>query len=293
MDTLLQPFAFGDLTKMAPEEWETQLDNLYSVIFSAISEQKTDTILNELLSIESGFERLTNFLNLNSSNKNNMEQTLCYYYGYLYSMVKLAIAVAEKQKNDCFIIEINKNYPLLIPVLEEIEKRGTVTGTQLREDVGLKASNLSNFIKRINKYELIDVRKIGHCNTYSLTPKGKRVVNMHNTKVSHTSDKSLIGNHSLLSLLGNISKELTKEQPSITKIMLESELDLNCEQKKLFRQKLHSIFFSRDLYFEQKLNFVIKERTDNITDCYIYNIQDEEFDNSYEFEIPWDATVNV
>jgi len=290
MDTHLQPINLVDLTRMAPEEWKTQLDNLYSVIVSAITEQETDTLLDELLSIESNFERITNFLNKSSSN--NMEHMLYYYYGSLHSMVNLAIDVAEKQNSNYFFIEINKNYPLLLPVLESIEKRGTVTGTQLREDLGLKASNLSNFVKRINKYELIDVRRVGHFNTYSLTPKGKRAMHMYNSEKSHKTAKSLVSVHSLLSLLGNISEELTKEQPSITKIMFESELYLNYEQKKLVRQKLHNIFFSRDVYFEQRLKFAIKEKSDMV-DCYIDNIQDEEFDKSYDFEILWDSAVNV
>lgn len=155
---------------------------VFELAYNAIIKHQTIQFLDETKDIAKIFEKTSNKLNLDESNNK-----ACYLFGRITSLYELIMVInksIEEHKNH---IDLINNYPLLIQILSEIYKHGTINGVQLRSILSIKSNSLSNFFHRIKKYELVSIRKYKNTNFYSLTINGinlyKLYLHMNNNSV--------------------------------------------------------------------------------------------------------------
>lgn len=231
--------------------------------------------------ITNNYEKIHNILSLNDT-----QNAICYYYGRISSITDLALDIIKEETTSKLLDNVLNSYSLLLPALKVIEKYGTVSGANLKKELALKSnSNLSNFIKRINKYNLIEVNKIGTSNYYTLSLLGKRILNNSHSNCPDEEIETKIGFKDLLYLLNGINVEIGEPNANALAIFNDYiNFELNINEKRLLKHKLDSIIYTRDNYvgnlFQNTLKLtnvnednVFYEEYDSDTDedAYVYN----------------------
>lgn len=230
---------------------EVTSDTIYRVALDSLVSGNAETLENTMRTLSENFERIINYLQIESVN--NMS---CYYFGRISSIVEFILdIIAEKEelKNYDGLIS---NYPLLLPALKIIKERNTISGVNLQKELKLKSSsNLSNFIKRIEKFDLISVHKIGTTNYFSLTLKGDQLLSKKaNDLISNSS--SFVKICEFFEILDHLSEEIGKNNSSSTRVILNSEIDIGVRETRILKQKLDRVFTKKEECFRNTIKSV-------------------------------------
>ena len=246
----LQVKNFLSFRQQKIDELEKYHDYLKRIIVDMIANQTIDTLKNELNKLTQDYEKIYNQLNLDDE-----QNALCYYFGRICSMTDVSLAVLKDQTTTKLLDNVLDSYPLLLPALRIISENGTISGPNLKRELKLKSdSNLSNFIKRIAKYNLINIDKIGTSNYYTLSVHGRRLLNNQNRIKQLNNAELKISFKELISLLNVISDEMSYSNPNVLSIVqLCASLGISVGEKNILKQKLYGIFNSRDNYFRCRL----------------------------------------
>ena len=281
MQNKLQNINFDDFQKHNINNIEVFYDSLNQIVLSSIINHNVETIESSLELITNNYEKIHNILSLNDT-----QNAICYYYGRISSITDLALDIIKEKTTSKLLDNVLNSYSLLLPALKVIEKYGTVSGANLKKELALKSnSNLSNFIKRINKYNLIEVNKIGTSNYYTLSLLGKRILNNSYSNCPDEEIETKIGFKDLLYLLNGINVEIGEPNANALAIFNDYiNFELNINEKRLLKHKLDSIIYTRDNYvgnlFQNTLKLtnvnednVFYEEYDSDTDedAYVYN----------------------
>ena len=265
------------------EERQKVLNQMYKIAVESIRGDLTNETIELFLSISNNFERLSNALNT-SEPKNKA----VFDYGFLFGIVNLVNDIQKKSSNDLETLVFIKRYKLLFPVISFIFKNRKVTGKQIKEELNFKNdSNLTNFISRINQYNLLYIQKIGTTNYYSLTKKGKDVYWILTKKEKNEKEieNNIINESVLLSILDSITKQMASSEPNITeiiKIIIKERVQI--ENKAIFKAKINNIFVARDKYTKNIFNQHFQTQHIKIITDYAYLGESSEKYDSYNDE---------
>lgn len=235
------------------EERKKILKQTYKIALESISGELTNETSELFLTISNNFERISNSINVSDPNKKE-----AFDYGFLYGVVSIINDLNKKAAEDVETTMFSNRYKLLYPVLSFVFANRKVTGKQIKEELNFKNdSNLTNFISRIKKYNLIYIQKTGTINYYSLTNKGKRIYrSIKNKNMNYSlTESNYITESVFLDVLGSIAKQMIEPEPKsseIIKMIVKSNTVL--KNKSVFKYKINSIFLSRDQYLKDYFN---------------------------------------
>lgn len=241
----------SDFRNQNVENIETLYDNLYKTILHSLENATVNSLKNSLESITNNYEKVSNLLDVESN-----EHIMCFYYGCISSITNLTIDIIHDNTLSESLEQLAKNYALLLPVLTAIQEKHTISGSDLQKSLRMKSSsNLSNFLHRIRKYDLIRVQKIGTSNYLSLTLKGERLLaENRNKKMTSEKDAFYFSLEEMCMILEGISEALKETNPSTIRTLHRFfSARLNGRDRQVLKQKLDQIFCSRDEYFRAKL----------------------------------------
>ena len=236
------------------ENAEILTESLYKVILDSVLSNSTESLEKTLSNLEEHFEKISNLLRIDETNNKN-----CYLFGQIVSLTNLLIDINEKKNPAQMLESIANSYTLLLPVLQTINNHNTISGSELQKEMGMKtSSNLSNFLKRIEKFDLVNIHKVGTKNYISLTGKGERLLKMKESN-GQDDDKSKFEFGQVLHLLDVLSKNL-RDRDSLSSVKIVHEcctVTMNIREKRLFKQKIDEVLNARDVYLRNKVKAVV------------------------------------
>lgn len=227
-------------------------NSLNQLILDSIENQNIHFISQDIAKLNNEFERIYNFLNIDDDNNSK-----CYYFGIITSMINIVLDLDSKNQNVCNLKKIKKSYPLLLPVLTEIESNKVISGVELRKNLNLNSSQLSNFMKRIEKFNYIVIKKVGSINYYSLTENGKYALNNASESDKKRNSKKKTENI-LFVILDILTSHLKEDKPntfSIIDDLYQQNIDVN--NVSLLKEKIESTICARDYYYREKIKYYI------------------------------------
>ena len=227
-------------------------DSIYKLTVEALANNNISSLEKSYKELSNNFEAISNALELT----NEVNETI-YNFGRTVALTELILDLIKYDNLSCVLEQISKNYPLLLPVLEAIKKHNTVSGVKLQKELNLKSSsNLSNFTKRVEKYDLFYVKKIGTTNYYSLTRKGRQLIskNQHSTEDANT---DLIPLKNVYTLLDGISEEIGKIHPNRIKVVHSITSQCNIKEKRLLKHKIDTVFNASEKFKLTKIKKII------------------------------------
>lgn len=247
MNSLTNYIDYKNLVNANLDYIEAVYNGLYKYAKDAIANNKTNEVIEDFQKISNEFERIGNSLNLDDE-KNRK----AYYFGKITSLSRLVIDLSDALNIAASYESLFKDYPNLMPVLKEISKESEISGTKLREKIGLSASSLTNFIRRVNSFNLIIIRKVGRSNYYSLSPEGKKALTMPDNIDSRFISKQ--GSIKfVMRMLDSIADEMRSDQPNTLSVLLQSSLyELDISDKNILKNKVDAVFRSRDAHVKNK-----------------------------------------
>ena len=255
---------------------ETFSNTLYDTIKEAINNKISYTLLSDLEKIEDVYERVEKTLEIEDAiNKRR------FYFGYISALTSLALDIGQVENENNKYRDLIRSYKLLLPVLATIAKYDTVSGTRLKQETGQKDSGFSNFVRRIEPYGLIEVDKLGTVNYYSLTRKGRKLLEQSKKGCTETTENENRLENSLLFALEELKKQMGKEKPSAIPVL--RQLSSSCSNKRMLKLKIETIFLSRDYFVRKKMMTMAKllydkrEEVEESDAAWNGNYSDEEY----------------
>ena len=160
----------------------------------------------------------------------------------------------EKTEN-IDVLNLFKKYRLLYNVLNTINEEYTLSGQELKQDLNFKSeSNLSNFMRRIEPYNLIYIQKLGKTNYYTLTAKGKKYLTIYEDIEENNEKFKTIDENIIILLLEQIANQSKTESPNLMKVLsVFSNNNITLKSFHMMKLKINSIFSSRDEYVKRKI----------------------------------------
>ncbi len=223
--------------------------SLYDIVKEALRNKLINTLLDDLTCIAERYERVSNILDIH--NENNSK---CFYFGYITALSSLGVDLAQSDTEDFQMQDLLSSYPLLLPTLEIISRYDTISGVSLKKETGQKSSSISNFMHRIEPYELIDVSKVGTINYYSLTRKGRRLLSQYHQKFQEPSNEPKVPEELVLLILDELATQIAKDKPSSIPVLRRVNSSVpDFGEKKLLKYKIDTVFLRRDLYMRKFL----------------------------------------
>ncbi len=266
----------NDIAKLNLDNFTNGNEDNIEVISETIRKIVVDSIVkgnvrdleSSLKNITKSYEKITNQLNLDEKQK-----LLCYYFGRISATTDSAFEVIDENKNFDDFENLINSYTLLLPALETIKRYNTVPGVILQKELKMKSSsNLSNFLNRIKKYNLVSVHKIGTNNYFSLTIKGEQLLIYSQRESLNEKPREAI--RGIFTILDKISEEMCKPAPSSIKIIHSiSDCNIDIRETRMLKQRIDRVFTNRDDFF--KTIFKNSELNRNKNFLYYACIDDE------------------
>ena len=226
---------------------ETFSQSLYDIVKEALANNAIQTLLDGLTSITDRYERVSNILNIQDINNSK-----CFHFGYITALSSLGVDLAQSDTEDSQMQDLLSSYPLLLPTLEIISRYDTISGVSLKKETGQKSSSISNFMHRIEPYELIDVSKVGTINYYSLTRKGRRLLSQYHQKFQEPSNEPKVPEKLVLLVLDELATQIAKDKPSSIPILRRVNSSVpDFSDMKLLKYKIETVFLRRDSYMRK------------------------------------------
>ncbi len=251
IDKLMLQYSLLERDAENIKQIETFSNTLYDTIKEAISNKISYALLSDLEKIEDAYERVAKALEIeNTINKQR------FYFGYISALTSLALDIGQAENEKNKYRDLIRSYKLLLPVLATIAKYDTVSGIRLKQETGQKNSGLSNFVRRIEPYGLIEVDKLGTVNYYSLTRKGKKLLEQSRKDCAETTENENELENSLLYALEELKNQMEKEKPSAIPVL--RQLSSSCSNKRMLKLRIESVFLSRDYFVRKKMMTMAK-----------------------------------
>lgn len=233
---------------------------LLDTVKDAISQNNISSVSSELKKITELYERVGNILNIQ-----DLKNEKCYLFGFIMALALLGEELADAEVEKDHVTELLSSYSRLLPILEIIASKDTISGVDLKKATGLKSNNLSNFMRRVKKFELISINKVGNTNYYSLTKKGQRFLAISYQTNQNSLTQNIEKEALICKVLDEISSQLLLNKPSAVPVMIaiNSNGIMHIHGETLLKHKIESTFYSRDNYFRKKLEAISEEAREN------------------------------
>ena len=144
--------------------------NIMDILIDAIKNQMIDEFYKQIDHIDGIMEALGNYLDF----EGDVEKEKIYYFASLETMIFIAESLHQNEANKIDINEIS-SYKHIREILKNLYENGPLPQCNLAERVGIEHHNLSNTMRRAEKFQLWNSRKKGNYSYYQLTKKGKDV----------------------------------------------------------------------------------------------------------------------
>lgn len=228
------------------ESIEVMSENILSTITDSIISSNIKSLEESLKGISKNSEKIFNILDLEEE-----QNKICFCWGRISAATDIALDLINEDKNSDVFENLIKSYSLLVPALKIIKKYNTVPGIVLQKEMNLKSSsNLSNFLNRIKKYELISIHKIGTCNYLSLTVKGEQLLT-HSQNEGKCIESTTPEINDLYKFLDQLTGEMVKPVPNSIRVLSNIDnFDVGIREKRLLKKKIDQLFIKRDEYFK-------------------------------------------
>nr|WP_316621228.1 MarR family winged helix-turn-helix transcriptional regulator [uncultured Ruminococcus sp.] len=248
MNSLTNYIDYKNLVNANLNYIEAVFNGLYKYAEDAIANNRVNEVVEDFRKISNEFERIRNSLNFDDDLNRKS-----YFFGKITSLSSLVIDLSNALDTAASYESLFKDYPILRPVLKEISKESEISGAKLRKQLGLSASSLTNFMRRIDNYNLIIVHKVGRSNYYSLSPKGKKALAMPDN-INHQSNSEKLTTKYMIMMLDSIADEMRNDQPNTISVLIQSSLyELDISDKNILKNKVDAVFRSRDAHVKNKL----------------------------------------
>lgn len=243
------------------EQIKLVTNSLNQLLLDSIENQNIHFISQDIEILNKDFERIYNILNIDNDNNSK-----CYYFGILTSMINIVLNLDSKNQSVHNFEKNKKSYPLLLPVLTEIESNKVISGVELRKNLNINSSQLSNFMKRIEKFNYVTINKVGSINYYSLTESGKYALNNVNKHDKKRKLKKKTENI-LFVILDILTQHLKEDIPntfSIIDDLYQQNIEVN--NLSLLKEKVESTICARDYYYREKIKDYINSENHTYKD---------------------------
>lgn len=222
----------------------------YNLSKEAISNNEYIPILRILDELPNEFERIENFLEIDKD-----ENKSIFYFGMISGIANLLSDLGKEKTENIDVLNLFKKYRLLYNVLNNINEEYTLSGQELKQDLNFKSeSNLSNFMRRIEPYNLIYIQKLGKTNYYTLTAKGKKYLTIYEDIEENNEKFKTIDENIIILLLEQIANQSKTESPNLMKVLsVFSNNNITLKSFHMMKLKINSIFSSRDEYVKRKI----------------------------------------
>lgn len=244
----IQELNIDDLLETVESEREFY-ENLKKIIIDSIVNQTYSNLKSDIEKTTWNYEKIFNKLNIEDTNN-----SACFYFGCLYALTTSFIEICDRKQIDDNLNNVSLQYTHLRPFLELLYEKGTVSGKMVRNELCMSVSSLSNFIKRIEKYKLIEINKIGNMKYYTLSILGNQLIKKYNNSKNENKNNKYIEIKDILNILTGISQEINEENPNPEEIIHNKiNFPLTTSEKRLLKQKIDVIFTSRKNYIKNKM----------------------------------------
>lgn len=225
--------------------------NFYKLSKEAISNNEYGAMLLTLDSLSNEFERVENYLRIDEEKNKSI-----FYFGMLSGIANIISDIGKEKTEIIDVLNLFKKYKLLYKVLNAINEDYTLSGQELKQYLNFNSeSNLTNFMKRIEPYNLVYIQKLGKANYYTLTSKGKKYLTLYN-EIENRDNKSVktIDESTVILLLEQIANQSKYESPNLMKVLsVFSNNNIALKNFHIIKLKINSIFSSRDEYVKRKI----------------------------------------
>ncbi len=217
-------FISGDLSSM-----ENMYETVYSMVLEAIGTGTAKEVKEQFSDFYEKEEQLSEIMGVMDSSDTEMKQaTVQYWFGQIKALTDLLSGHVKQEQERQDFLELSKCSKHLNACLFIINEHPRISGTDLKQQLQLKDSNFSNFLKRIEHYQLLNVIKSGNTKYYMLSPQGRRYLQKSTALQPQKTSRKLYDEEFLACFLRFLASELrSSERPSVANVILQMNLHGN------------------------------------------------------------------
>lgn len=269
MDTIV----FGQTRDMGKN-----LGYLMKISVDAVMTNSVSELWDELKDETKKFEAMYNLLEI----EDDEVKRKIYYYSAIRALIEFQRMLAQRNQ-ELSLQKEYRGYKHLYPTLQCLAECNTVSQGELADKLQISKYNLSNFIKRTQKYGLWSVEQHGKQHYYVITAKGKSAYKDYLlTDVYQNKDKIT---EMMIFFVGLLTKEIEKAEPCIDNVVFEMVKKygkgISLFSSEMFKQKLRVMFLKREVGTKRKWR-KIKEESELWENYHgestIYDIPDYSYD---------------
>ena len=253
---MMESFVSNDLSSM---------ENAYETVYSIVLEAMINGAANEAKEQFSDFyakeEQLAEIVGVIDSTDTEIGQDGAgqYWFGQIKALTDLLSEYAKQEQARQYFLEQSKRSKHLNACLALINEHPRISGTELKKRLQMKDSNFSNFMKRIEPYQLFHVIKSGNTKYYMLSPQGRWYLRESTVVQPQKRSRRLYDEEFLICLLRFLASELkVSAQPSAAKVILQMNLHENkgsalMGNSRMIKHAIQQVFRASEYRQHQKI----------------------------------------
>lgn len=248
-------FISDDLSSM-----ENTYETVYHMVLEAIGTGTAKEVKEQFSDFYEKEEQLAEIMGVMDSSNPEMGQVSGqYWFGQIKALTDLLSEYVKQELEQQDFLELNKCSKHLDACLLIINEHPRISGMDLKQQLRLKDSNFSNFLKRIESYQLLNVIKSGNTKYYTLSPQGRRYLQKTTTLRSRKTSQTFYNEEFLVCLLRFLASELrSSERPSVANVILQMNLHGNkgsalIGNSRIVRHAIKQVFTASEQRQHQKM----------------------------------------
>ena len=204
------------------ESIKNEATKLRKELVCSIIEDNTSCIAKDITEIKDNLERFRN-----KYIRNNSDEIInSFYCGYIMAITNIKEELISK--TNTYDLEHVNSYPLLLKVMEAIDKKGNLSASEIIKELNMTSlSTLNNLCNRVKDFDFIRTEKIGRKRYYFLTVKGKDVL-----KRNHSKDSRGISEKDIIVLLDKLNDSLQRCETNELNVISNTFIDNSSKENK-------------------------------------------------------------
>jgi len=253
---ITESFISNDLSSM-----ENAYETVYSMVLEAIGKGTSEEVKEQFSDFYENEEQLAEIVGVMDSSDTEAGQAGAekYWFGLIKALTDLLSDHAKQEQQRQTFLKLSKGSKHLDACLVIINEHPRISGTDLKQQLGLKDSNFSNFLKRIEPYQLLHVIKSGNTKYYTLSPQGRQYLQKRTALQQQIRSCELYDEEFLACLLRFLASELRSSgRPSVANVILQMNLHGNngstlIGNSRMIRFAIKQVFDASEYRKRQKL----------------------------------------
>lgn len=253
---IVESFVSDDLSAM-----ENAYETVYGTVLEAMINGTAKEAKEQFCEFYEKEERLAEIVGVMDSADGEEDQAGAaqYWFGQIKALADLLSEYAAQEQERQHFLELSKRSKYLNTCLVVINKHPRISGTELKRQLQMKDSNFSNFVKRMEPYQLFYVIRSGNTKYYMLSPQGRRYLRENTALQQKTDSRRLYHEEFLICLLRYLAGELKEsERPSAANVILQTNLHENkgsalIGNSRMVKQAIKLVFRASEYRQRQRL----------------------------------------